>query len=225
MTVPSNFTFRQRTKFIDMYRDLFSDNIVYVIEKMTPLLSTYLKEALSVSLKKYKKGLNMDHYYNIGVYNGTGRSTSTVYNDIINSTDFEFYCSVEPGVVLFENVISTLNKTPFTSITGARFIASKYIYSLEDLPTLEITNELVAKDLDNDLINDFYFFPDKVYKRCQYSVLLSRKDYIKSSKLFKHTLGNCFVFTAASRASTSIYNTQFSSEYHLYQFRRYDDSW
>jgi len=201
-----------------MYKNVFGNNIIYVIENMTNTLSAYLKEELGLSIKYFAKGLNMDPRLNIGVFKCSNKFISDVYTDLCDNNKYDFYCCVDPGVLVFEYPMSKFLKIPFDTFLGVRFIGTKdaqYLNIKKERMNLEL--DLLYKDLGKNIENDFCSFSNKKYSKEDYGVLLCRRSFLLNTGLFAHALQNDFVHTVIDSVYVSDFDIEYSHD--LYTFK------
>jgi len=201
-----------------MYNSVFDNNIIYVVENMTNLLSAYLKEELGLSVKSFQKGLTMDTRKDIGVYKGTSSFISDMYTTICDNVRYDFYLCLDPGVLIFDYVLSSLKDIPFRTYLGARTLATKPIRytDIRDEKVL-LGLSLLYRDLGKGIGDDFCSFSSKMYSKVDYGVLLCRRDYLLNVGLFESVRKVDFVHTATHNASFGQYDVEYSHDLYTYK--------
>jgi hypothetical protein len=217
VTIPDFKSFNKRIRLLDSYNALFKTNIVYVVENMTNVLSAYLKECLDLDIKYFSEGVTVDYSTNTFIYNTKGQAISTAYNHIIDELEYNFYFCVDPGVLLYENVVSTIRKVPFRKVLGARFTSVENVANIRQDKELSFILDIVQKDIGDEISSDFCMFPNKEYKNRQYGVLLSRGSFLNSVGGFIPLMNRNFVHTAADMAAISGYELEFSHEFFTFK--------
>lgn len=219
VTIPDYKLYKEKAFLIDMYRNMCGSHTIFVIEKMTKNVSSYLKQALNTNIR-FAEGLTFDYEHLIGVYNcKEGESVSDAYNFLCTEFIYGYYCCVDPLVFTYESTISGINEIPFKKNIGARFVAtrttSKFYEDNTGRRNLELN--LYKKDIENEFYRDFSVFPSKKYSITDYGVLLCRRDFLVKSGLFGKGYNRDFVYTACLHAASTDYNVEYSNSFFTYK--------
>ena len=221
VTIPDYDRFSMRTGILDVYRKTFSDDIVFVVEKITNVLSAYIRQEFSLDIN-LQKGLNEDRYNNIWFYICDKEALSDVYSTLVK--DFYKYTNVlcvDPGVLLFEDSINYMFKVPFGLWNGARLLATKAIKCNKSYyKTLKFQLSVLKLDVEKEIESDFSHYRSKKYKYLDYGVILSKREHLKNIGYFIEQENRNFICSALDYAHNSLYTTEYSHELYTYKLQQ-----
>lgn len=218
VTIPNYKLFSTRAALVKMYSEVFQDNVIFVIENMTNVLSAYLKEILDGTGKNFLAGLNMINNQDVGVYKcNENRCLSEVYSDICFKLKYDYYLCVDPGVLIFDSQISRILGIPFQNALGARLLATKDAsFTFEGTGKLRFHLDIVYGDLWGKISEDFSPFSSKKYSKEDYGVLLCRGDFLTNVGYFQAGYNRNFVHTSLVHAAHGGYDVEYSDDLYTY---------
>lgn len=220
VTIPKDCNIVVQNSLIQNYKSVFKSDVVFVIERMTNVLSALLKKELNLDISYFKKGLNEGRDNKFIYKCKPNSSTSLIYNIIYDTLEYRYYMFVDPKVVFYKRPLKLFTDIVLPQYQGAISLATKEIdYNSLFSPITELRLDLLYIDLKHKIRQDFCSFSNKEYNKEDYGVLLCRRQFITDIGGFDNLCPPPFVHTATDLASAVGFDLEYSHDLYTYRIK------